>query len=86
MERSHVCRTAEELHHPGLPDQKHYQIPEEDGKEMTAIAEQIAHISKVANAWCDIALVCAGIGLALSIAAAIILFIKIKEEEDHGKR
>ncbi len=53
---------------------------------MTAIAEQIAHISKVANAWCDIALVCAGIGLALSIAAAIILFIKIKEEEDHGKR
>lgn len=52
---------------------------------MTAIAEQIAHISKVANAWCSFAIVCGCIGLALSIAAAIILFIKIKEEQTNGR-
>lgn len=51
---------------------------------MTAVAEQIAYLSAVANAWCNFALVCGGIGFALSVAAAIILFKKIKEE-NHGR-
>ncbi|MBQ9911963.1 MAG: hypothetical protein IJM49_02935 [Firmicutes bacterium] len=51
---------------------------------MTAIAEQIAHISKIANAWCNFAIVCGCIGLALSLTAAIIL-IKIIKEENHDR-
>ena len=51
---------------------------------MTAVAEQIAHLSEVANAWCNFALVCGWTGFALSVAAAIILFIKMKEE-NHGR-
>lgn len=52
---------------------------------MTAIAEQIAQISARANAWCSFAIVCGCIGLALSVAAAILFIIKIKEEQTNGR-
>lgn len=46
--------------------------------DLSVIAEQIEHISRVANGWCNFALICGWIGFALSAAAAIILIIKIK--------
>ena len=49
---------------------------------MTVIAEQIAHISKCANGWCNFALICGGIGFVLSVVAAILLIIKMKEEDN----
>lgn len=49
---------------------------------MEVIAEQIAHISKCANNWCNFALICAAIGFVLSVAAAILLIKKTKEEND----
>lgn len=45
-------------------------------------AAQLQHIERVANAWCNFALICGCIGLALSVAAAILLIKKIKEEND----
>ena len=49
---------------------------------MEVIAEQIAHIETVANGWCDFAIVCGCLGLALSIVAAIMYFKMIKEENN----
>ena len=45
-------------------------------------AAQLQHIERVANARCNFALICGCIGFALSIAAAILLIKKIKEEND----
>lgn len=50
--------------------------------DLSVIAEQIAHIERVANGWCNFAIICGCIGFALSIAAAILLIKKIKEEND----
>ena len=51
--------------------------------DMAAWYNEVAEIGARANAWLDFAIVCGCIGLALSITAAIILIIKIKEE-NHG--
>lgn len=51
--------------------------------DLSVIAEQIAHIERVANGWCNFALVCGCIGFALSVVAAILLIKKTKEEK-HG--
>lgn len=44
---------------------------------------QLEHMARCANFWCDFALICAGIGFVLSIAATILL-IKIMKEENNG--
>jgi hypothetical protein len=44
--------------------------------DLSVIAEQIEHISRVANGWCNFALVCGCIGFALSVVAAILLIKK----------
>ena len=47
-------------------------------------AAQLEQIERVANAWCNFALVCGVIGLVLSVACAawlILLIKKTKEEE-----
>lgn len=49
--------------------------------DLSVIAEQIAHIEKIANGWCNFALVCGCIGFALSVVAAILLIKKMKEEK-----
>lgn len=46
--------------------------------DLSVIAEQIAHIEKAANGWCNFALVCGCIGFALSVVAAILLIKKSK--------
>ena len=50
--------------------------------DLSVIAEQIAHIEKIANGWCNFALICGCIGFALSVVAAILLIKKMKEEND----
>ena len=50
--------------------------------DLSVIAEQIEHISKCANNWCNFALICGAIGFVLSVAAAILLIKKTKEEKD----
>ena len=50
--------------------------------DLSVIAEQIEHISKCANNWCNFALICGAIGFVLSVAAAILLIKKTKEEND----
>ena len=52
---------------------------------MTAIAEQIAHIAKVANFWCNLSIICGVIGFVLSVACAVYL-IKNYKEENNGER
>ena len=53
--------------------------------DLSVIAEQIAHIEKIANGWCNFALVCAVTGFVLAAACAawwIVLIKKTKEEND----
>ena len=48
--------------------------------DLSVIAEQIEHISKCVNNWCNFALICGCIGFVLSVAAAILLIKKMKED------
>ena len=50
---------------------------------MTEIFAQVEHMARVANFWCDFALICGSLGFILSVAAAILL-IKIMKEENNG--
>lgn len=49
---------------------------------MEVIAEQIAHIARVANGWCNFALVCGCIGFVLSVVAAILLIKKTQGDDE----
>lgn len=53
--------------------------------DMSVWYAEVAEIGARANAWCNFAIVCGCIGLALSIAAAVILYFKIKEEKTWKK-
>lgn len=48
--------------------------------DMSVWYAEVAEIGARANAWCNFAIVCGCIGLALSIAAAILLIKKSKVE------
>ena len=52
--------------------------------DLSVIAEQIAHIEKIANAWCNFALVCGCIGFALSVACAAYLICNYKKQTVSG--
>lgn len=49
--------------------------------DLSVIAEQIAHIEKIANGWCNFALVCAVIGFVLAAACAVYWILLIKKTE-----